>query len=330
MAKKIVFSGIQPSGIPHIGNYIGALSQWADLQSKYQTYFAIVDLHAITVPQSPQELQHNTYLTAAILLAIGIDHRRSALFVQSHVPAHSELGWILNTIATMGEMSRMTQFKDKSGSKQDSVSVGLFDYPALMTADILLYSANLVPVGDDQKQHVELARDLAQRFNSRYSKTFTVPEPLIRTQGARIMNLQNPDKKMSKSDDSDKGYILITDAPDVIRKKIMSAVTDSGTTIKFDPARKALYNLLTIYKVFSGKSEAAIEKKFAGKGFGDFKRDLAELLVTTLTPMQKKIAAYMKDTKKLDRILAAGAKKADKIASQKLKEVQKKIGLVMS
>lgn len=329
MAKQTILSGIKPSGVPHLGNYIGAISRWAELQKKYNSYFSIVDLHAITVPQNPEELRENTYLTTAILLAAGINEKKSVIFIQSHVPAHAELGWIMNTIATMGEMSRMTQFKEKSGNKQDSVSVGLFDYPALMTADILLYNANLVPVGNDQKQHVELARNLSRRFNKSFGRTFIVPEPLIRKDGARIMDLQNPDNKMSKSDDSDKGYILITDKPEIIRKKIMSAKTDSKTTIVFDKKRKALYNLLTIYKVLSGKSEAVIEKKFKNKGYGDFKRDLAELIVKKLTPIQKKIAIYMKDKKKLDKILSAGAKKAEKIANKTLKEAKKKIGLIV-
>lgn len=329
MAKEIVLSGIKPSGTPHLGNYIGAISKWTELQKKHNTFFSIMDLHAITVPQNPKELRENTYLTTAVLLASGIDPKKSTFFIQSHIPAHAELGWIMNTISTMGEMYRMTQFKEKSGKKQDSVSVGLFDYPALMAADILLYDTTAVPVGDDQKQHVELARNLARRFNKRFGQTFVIPEPLVREKGARIMDLQNPDKKMSKSADGDKGYILLTDTPEIIRKKIMGAVTDSGSTIKFDTKRKGLYNLLTIYQVLSGKSEKQIEKKFAGQGFGAFKAKLADLIIEHLSPIQKKITAYMKDTKKLDKILADGAKRATKIANKKMLEVKKKVGFVI-
>jgi len=330
MAKQTVLSGIKPSGIPHIGNYIGAISKWAELQKKYNSYLCVADLHTITVSQNPKELKENTYLTTAIIIAAGIDPKKSPVFIQSHIPAHSELGWIINTQSTMGELSRMTQFKDATTkTNSPSIGTGLFTYPTLMAADIFLYNANLVPVGDDQKQHVELARNLAQRFNKRFGKTFVVPEPLVREDGARIMDLQNPDKKMSKSDEGDKGYILITDKPDIIRKKIMGAVTDSGTTIVFDKKRKALYNLLTIYKVLSKKTESQIEKKFKNKGYGDFKHDLAELIIKEFTPIQKKIAAYMKDKKKLDRILADGAKRAGKVANKTLLEAKKKIGLIV-
>jgi len=330
MAKQTILSGIKPSGVPHLGNYIGAISKWAELQKKYNSFFCVVDLHAITVPQPPKKLKENTYLITAILLAAGINPKKSVIFVQSHIPAHTELGWIMNTFTTMGELSRMTQFKDAlTKSNNSSIGVGLFLYPILMATDIFLYNAHLVPVGDDQKQHVELARNLARRFNKRFGETFVVPEPFIREDGARIMDLQNPDKKMSKSDDSDKGYILITDKPEIIRKKIMSAVTDSGSKIVFDKKRQGLYNLLTIYKVLSGKTEKAIEKKFAQKGYGDFKKDLAELVVKKLAPMQKKITAYMKNKKMLDKILADGARKAEKIANKTLVKVKKKIGLVI-
>ncbi len=330
MAKKVVLSGIKPSGVPTLGNYIGAISRWAENQERYTSIFSIADLHAITVPQNPKELRENTYLLTAILLSSGINPKRSTIFAQSHIPAHSELAWIINTTATMGELSRMTQFKDATAkTNSPSISAGLFTYPTLMAADIFLYNANVVPVGDDQKQHVELARDLAQRFNKRFGKTFVVPEPLIRKDGSRIMDLQNPSKKMSKSDDGSKGYILITDKPDVIRKKIMSAVTDSGTIIKFDPKHRGLHNLLTIYKLLSGKTETQIEKHFKGKGYGDFKKELAELIVKKLAPIQKKISYYMKNKKLLDRILHDGAKRADKLAQKTLKEVKQKLGLVV-
>ncbi|MFA5010106.1 MAG: tryptophan--tRNA ligase [Patescibacteria group bacterium] len=331
MTTKTVLSGIKPSGTPTLGNYIGALSHWAELQSKYSTaLFPIVDLHAITVPQDPKILSHQTYLTTAIILATGIDPKRSIVFLQSHIPAHSELTWLLTTVATMGELNRMTQYKDKLQSlrKTDILGAGLFTYPVLMTADILLYHTNVVPVGEDQKQHVELARDIAERFNKRFGKTFVVPEPLLRKEGARIMDLQNPTKKMSKSDD-DKGCIVLTDKPEVIRQKIMRAVTDSGTTIKFDPARKGLYNLLTIYKILSHQTEAQIERHFNGKGYGDFKRELADLVVTTLAPIQKKIDYYMNHKSELDKILSAGTKRAAQIANATLVQAQKKIGLVV-
>jgi tryptophanyl-tRNA synthetase len=294
--KKIVLSGIKPSGIPQLGNYVGAISYWAELQNKYDhAIFFVVDLHAITVPQDPKVLTHQTYLTAAIILASGIDPKRSIVFAQSQVSAHSELMWLLTTVATMGELNRMTQYKDKAQKSKstDGIGAGLFNYPLLMAADILLYQANAVPVGEDQKQHVELARDLAERFNKRFGRTFVVPEPILRKEGARIMDLLDPAKKMSKSD-NDSGCILITDAPETIRKKIMRAVTDSGTNIKFDSSRPGLHNLLTIYKVLSGKTEAQIEKHFSSKGYGELKRELADLIIAKLSPIQKKIDYYMK------------------------------------
>jgi len=327
---KTVLSGIKPSGIPQLGNYVGAISYWAELQNKYdQALFFVVDLHAITVPQDPKTLSHQTYLTAAIILASGIDPKKSIVFVQSHVPAHGELMWLLTTITTMGELGRMTQYKDKAQKSKDtqSIGAGLFNYPILMAADIFLYQAQAVPVGEDQKQHVELARDLAERFNKRFGKTFVVPEPLLRKEGARIMDLLDPTKKMSKSD-SDNGCVLLTDTPEMIRKKVMRAVTDSGTSIKFDPNRKGLHNLLTIYKVLSGKTESTIEKHFVGKGYGDLKREVAELIIDKLSPIQQKIDYYMKNKRLLDRILKDGAKRADKIAQKTLAEVKHKIGLI--
>ncbi|AKM85027.1 TPA: tryptophan--tRNA ligase [Patescibacteria group bacterium] len=327
MAKKVVFSGIQPSGVLHIGNYLGAIQQWVEGQAKYDNIFCVVDLHAITVPQDPKELTDNIYRTAATYLAAGINPRQSIVFVQSQVPAHAELAWLLNTITTMGELSRMTQFKDKSqkgGSGR--ASVGLFDYPVLMAADILLYGTQAVPVGEDQTQHVELARDLAQRFNHRFGKTFPVPEVILRKSGARIMGLDDPTKKMSKSA-SPANYIALTDSSDVIRKKIMRAVTDSGSTIKFDPKRAGLHNLLTIYQLFSGQTEAQIERHFAGKGYGDLKRELADLVIGKLTPLQTKIEHYMKNKRLLDAILKSGAKRAARLAHPMLTEVKRKLGL---
>ena len=331
MLNQTVLSGIKPSGIPTLGNYIGAVSQWVDLQNKYsQALFPIVDLHAITTPQDPKTLRENTYLMTALLLASGIDPKRCLIFVQSQVAAHAELGWIMTTQTNMGELSRMTQYKDKLHKLPDtsSVGAGLFAYPALMAADILLYGTNVVPVGEDQKQHVELTRDLAERFNKRHGKTFVVPKPLIRQSGARIMDLQDPAKKMSKSDESDKGYILITDSPEAIRKKIMSATTDSHTAIEFDPSRTGLYNLLTIYKILSGKTESQIEKHFTGKGYGAFKSELAELIIDTLSPIRQKIEKLLKDKPALDRILAQGAKRATALATPTLVKVKSKIGFV--
>ncbi|OGB74292.1 tryptophan--tRNA ligase [candidate division Kazan bacterium RBG_13_50_9] len=328
--KKTVLSGIQPSGVIHIGNYLGAISQWALYQNKYRNIFCVVDLHAITTPQDPKSLREKTYEVAAIYLAAGLDPKKSIIFVQSHVPAHSELAWIITTISKMGELSRMTQFKDKTTKlRRESIPTGLFIYPTLMAADILLYQANLVPVGEDQKQHVELARDLSQRFNQRFGKTFIVPEPLIRKSGARIMGLDNPEQKMSKSATREMNYIALTDKPATIRKKIIKAVTDSGTAVKFDPKRKGLHNLLTIYKLFSGQSETQIEQHFRGQGYGALKKDLAELIIKKLAPIQKKIAYYMQNKHLLDRILANGAKRADKIAQATLKEVKQKLGLVL-
>lgn len=328
--KKTVLSGIKPSGTPQLGNYVGAISYWAELQSKYKrALFPVVDLHAITVPQNPKVLAHQTYLTAAIILASGIDPKRSIVFVQSHIPAHSELTWLLTTITTMGELGRMTQYKDKVQNLKSTVGIGagLFTYPILMAADILLYRANAVPVGEDQKQHVELARDIAERFNRRFGKTFVVPEPILRKEGAKIMDLLDPAKKMSKSD-NDSGCILLTDSPDIIRKKITRAVTDSGTTIKFDPSRKGLHNLLTIYKVLSGKTESQIEKHFAGHGYGEFKQELAKLVIAKLSPIQKQIGRYMKNKKLLDRILRDGARRAGKIANKNLADIKRKMGLI--
>lgn len=332
MKNQTILSGVKPSGIPTLGNYIGVVSQWLELQKTYQTcLFPVVDLHAITVQQDPKTLTENSYLVAALFVASGIDPKQCPIFLQSAVPAHTELAWLLTTISNMGELSRMTQYKDKVRklSDKESIGTGLFTYPVLMAADIVLYGTHVVPVGDDQKQHVELARDLAERFNKRYGKTFVIPQPLIRSEGARIMDLQDPSKKMSKSDEGDKGYILITDPSEVIRKKIMSATTDSVGTIKFDPERKGITNLLNIYKVLSGKTEKQIEKHFDGAGYGTFKAELAELIIKTLEPIQTKMSALLKDRKKLDKILADGAKRANKIATPNLALAKKRIGLIV-
>ena len=325
--KKIVFSGIQPSGILHLGNYFGAIKQWINLQDDYQCFFCIVDLHAITVPQDPDQLKKQIMKMAAIYLAAGLDPKKVTLFVQSDVPAHSEGAWLLNTIATMGEMSRMTQFKDKTNGKTN-VSVGLFDYPVLMAADILLYDTNLVPVGEDQKQHVELTRDLAERFNSRFGETFVVPEPLLPKFGARIMALDDPTVKMSKSAPSPANYIALTDNPEIARDKIMKAVTDSGSEIKFDSKTKpAISNLLTIYSLLTDKSISELENQYQDKGYGDFKKDLAGTVAKFLTEFQSKLTAVEQNSEAIQTILTAGAATANQIANNKITTIHTKMGL---
>ena len=326
--KKRVFSGIQPTGNIHIGNYLGATRHWAADQDIYDNIFCIVDLHAITVPQDPKILKAKTRELSALLLATGIDPKRSLLFVQSHVHEHSELAWILNCFIPMGWLQRMTQYKDKAAKQQgEQVSVGLFDYPSLMAADILLYRTDVVPIGEDQKQHVELARDTAQRFNNLFGETFVLPEPRIASVGARIMGLDDPLKKMSKSETAPNHAIALLDPPDVIRKKIMRATTDSQTTVVFDPARPGIYNLLVIYQIFTGKTKEEIEAQFAGKGYGDFKKALAETVIEGLRPLQERYKTFTADPATLDSILKEGADKARPLAQKMLAEVHKKIGL---
>jgi len=326
--KKRVFSGIQSTGNTHIGNYLGAIRRWAAEQDIYDNIFCVVDLHAITVPQDPKVLKAKTREVIGLLLAAGIDPERSILFVQSHVHEHSELAWILNCFIPMGWMQRMTQYKEKaSKQKGEQVSVGLFDYPALMAADILLYRTDVVPVGEDQKQHVELARDAAQRFNNIYGETFVLPEPQIGEAGARIMGLDDPTKKMSKSDEGPNHAIALLDTPDVIRKKIMRATTDSNTTVVFDASRSGIYNLLTIYQIFTGKGKKEIEAQFAGKGYGDFKKALAEAVIEGLRPLQERYNKVMAEKGYLDTILMDGAAKARPLAQKMLAEVKKRVGL---
>ncbi|MEI7792063.1 MAG: tryptophan--tRNA ligase [Candidatus Berkelbacteria bacterium] len=329
MTKRI-FSGIQPSGIIHLGNYLGAIKQWVDTQDTAdQAIFCVVDLHAITVPQDPKALQQNILNAAALYIACGVNPEKAVIYVQSSVPQHSELMWILNTIATMGELSRMTQFKEKSAknTNSDSVGVGLFDYPVLMAADILLYGTTHVPVGHDQKQHVELARDLAQRFNSRFGETFVVPEPIIKKESARIMGLDDPTKKMSKSASSPLNYIAMTDDAETIRNKFKRAVTDSGSEIVAREDKPAITNLLNILSEVSGKSVAELEKNFAGIGYGDFKMAVAEAVIEYLKPIQDKYFELLKDESKLKAILREGAERIAPIAKKTLKEVQEKVGL---
>lgn len=328
MSDKRVFSGIKPSGDFHLGNYIGAVKQWVKSQESGLNIFCIVDMHAITVDQDPEELKKRTLDLAALFIASGIDPEKSILFVQSHNPDHANLGWIMNCNVGYGHMLRMTQFKDKQ-AKGESVTAGLFDYPALMAADILLYDTTEVPVGEDQKQHVELARDIAEHFNSRYGQTFVLPEPVMPKQGARVMSLSDPSSKMSKSDEDINGCIYVLDEADVIRKKIMSATTDSGSEIKRGGDDKAgINNLLEIYSQLSGESIDEIEKKYEGKGYGDFKRDLAEVVVNALEPIKNKYNE-IRESDELVKILKTGAEKSLEISSKKLKEVYEKVGFVM-
>lgn len=326
--KKTIFSGIQPSGVVHIGNYFGAIKQWVEMQNEADfSVFCIVDLHAITVPQDPTELKENIYKMAALYLAAGIDPQKSALFVQSSRPEHTELSWLLNCNTTMGELNRMTQFKEKSESKKDSVSAGLFNYPVLMAADILLYQATHVPVGEDQKQHVELTRDVAERFNAKYGQCFTIPEPIIKTTSARIMGLDNPLKKMSKSAASPNNYIAISDTADEISSKIKKAVTDSGQGITKDKDKPAISNLINIYAEVTGMSVEDIENMFSGKGYGDFKKDLAETLISYLEPIQKEYNRILQDKTVLAQILTDGSSKIAGVAKTTVSSVKEAIGL---
>jgi tryptophanyl-tRNA synthetase len=322
---------MQPSADSlQIGNYIGALLQWKELQANHDALFCVVDLHALTVPQEPKALREQTRRTAAQYIAAGIDPTVSTLFVQSHVSAHTELAWVLNTITGFGEASRMTQFKDKS-SKQgaDAASLGLFAYPVLMAADILLYGTELVPVGADQKQHVELARDLANRFNSRFGDTFVVPEPFILAESARIYDLQNPTAKMSKSAASDNGVIWLLDEPNKTLKKIKSAVTDDDREVRFDRETKpGVSNLLTILSAFTGTPIAELEESFAGRGYGDFKAAVAEAVLDTFGPIRARTLELLDDPAELDRILSLNAEKADALARPMINTVYERIGLL--
>ncbi|HON38489.1 MAG: tryptophan--tRNA ligase [Desulfomonilia bacterium] len=325
--KKRVFSGIQPTGTIHIGNYLAAIRRWVIAQAEYESIFCIVDLHAITVPQEPKLLKAKNLEMAAILLAAGIDPGVSVIFVQSQIGAHAELAWILNCIIPMGWMLRMTQFKEKSQRQKEQVTTGLFDYPALMAADILLYRTNLVPVGEDQRQHVELARDVAERFNSRYGPTFELPEAVIPEVGSRIMGLKDPMKKMSKTGDEEGNVLGVLDSPDEIRAKIMKAVTDPLREIRFDPDRPGINNLLVIYELFSGESRAAIEQRFAGKGYAQFKAELAETVIEGLRPLQLRFRELMEDQRYIGRLLEEGAGRIRPVAEETLSTVKEKVGL---
>jgi len=323
---KIIFSGVQPSGNLHIGNYLGAILQWVKMQKNYNCIFCVVDYHAITVKQDPKILKEKIIEVAKIYIAAGIDPKKSIIFQQSDISAHTELAWVLNTIAKISELNKMTQFKDKAGKNQNNVNVGLFDYPVLMAADILLYNTDIVPVGEDQTQHVELTRDLAKRFNSQFGEIFRVPEVQIKKESARIMGLDDPSKKMSKSAPSELNYISLTDKPEAAAKKIMRATTDSGAEIKFDMAKKpGISNLLTIYSLLDDISVKKLETKYKGKGYGDFKKDLAQVVKKFLTNFQKE---YNKISDiEVGKILDEGAKKASPIAEKTLRKVKIKIGI---
>ena len=336
--KKRIFSGVQPSGNLHIGNYLGAIANWVKLQDEFESIFCVVDMHAITVPQDPETLRKKTIEIAKIYLAAGISAKGGSasggdptfpiIFIQSQVPEHTELMWILNTISKMSELEKMTQFKDKTQKGgSEGAAVGLFDYPVLMAADILLYGTEVVPVGEDQKQHVELARDLAKRFNQKFGETFIIPKAFIKEEGMRVMGLDNPEKKMSKSAESAYNRIELLDDEETIRRKIKKAVTDSGSEIVYSDDKPALKNLNNIYAAFSNKSPKEIEKMYMGKGYGDFKAELAEVIIGFLTPFQEKYSA-LSDEEVLE-ILKDGAEKVRPIAKEKLDEVKTKVGFIV-
>ncbi|MEV0847980.1 tryptophan--tRNA ligase [Streptomyces sp. NPDC049954] len=329
--RSRVLSGIQPSaGSFHLGNYLGAVRQWVALQDTHDAFYMLADLHAITVPQAPADLRANTRLAAAQILGAGLDPERCTLFVQSHVPEHAELGWVMNCLTGFGEAARMTQFKDKSAKQgTEGTSVGLFTYPVLQVADILLYQAHQVPVGEDQRQHIELTRDLAERFNGRYGETFTVPDAYILKETAKIYDLQEPANKMSKSASSVKGLINLMDEPKVTAKKVKSAVTDTDTVVRYDPVGKpGVSNLLGIYSNLTGASIAELEQKYDGKMYGALKTDLAEVVVDFVTPFRARTQEYLDDPETLDSILAKGAEKARTVAAETLAQVYDKVGFL--
>ena len=325
--KKIVFSGIQPTGNLHLGNYIGALRNFGPLQEEYDCLYSIVDLHAITVRQNPTQLRQNCLKLMSLYLAAGLDPDKSLIYFQSHVPAHAELAWVLNCFTYMGELSRMTQFKDKAQKHAENINVGLFAYPTLMAADILLYQTNFVPVGNDQKQHIEITRDIAERFNAIYGDVFTIPEPLIGKVGARIMSLSDPTRKMSKSDPEDT-FIAILDEPNVIRKKVRRAVTDSEALVKYDVENKpGVSNLMSIYSAVTGKAFAEIENEFVGKGYGDFKEAVADAVIAELEPIQARYRQISADKAYLNEVMTKGAERAAKLAARTMSKVRRKVGM---
>ena len=330
MDKKIILSGIQATGSLHLGNYLGAINNWTKMQDEYDCYYMVADLHTLTIRNNPEELRENTLKLIALYIAAGLDPEKNTIFIQSHVPAHTQLSWVLNCYTYMGELNRMTQFKDKAAKHADNINSGLFTYPVLMAADILIYNADLVPVGDDQKQHLEITRDIAERFNSIYGETFKVPEPLISKQGARIMGLQDPTSKMSKSAPDIMDKILLTDTPDEIRKKLKKAVTDSENCVRYDKENKpGVSNLMTIYGIIKNKSMEEIEKEFEGRGYGDFKSAVAEAIVERLEPIQKRYEELLSNKEKLMEIVRKADAKAAEKANKMVKEVYEKIGLVL-
>ena len=325
---KTVFSGVQPSGNLTIGNYLGAIKNFSSFPEDYKKFYCVVDLHAITVRQVPADLRRRTYETLALYMACGLDETKNTLFVQSHVPAHAELGWILDCYTMFGELSRMTQFKDKSLKNAQNINAGLFTYPALMAADILLYQTDIVPVGIDQKQHLELARDVAMRFNQTYSDTFTVPDGYISTDTMKIMSLADPTSKMSKSDENQNAVVYILDSKDDIIRKFKRAVTDSDTEIRYSEDKPGISNLMTIYKAFTGKSYEEIEKEFSGKGYGDFKLAVGEATADGLRPVREEFARLIADKAHLEAVMKSGAEDAAYFAHKTMRKVRKKIGFV--
>ena len=327
--KKTIFSGIQPTGVFTLGNYLGAVKNWVELQEEYNCIYSIVNLHALTIRQEPAALRRQTLDAFALLLACGIDPEKSLVFIQSQVKNHTELAWILNCYTQFGEMSRMTQFKDKSARHPDNVNVGLFSYPVLMAADILLYQTDLVPVGEDQKQHLEITRDIAMRFNGIYGDVFTVPEPYIPKVGARVMSLQEPTKKMSKSDDNENAYVTILDPKDTVIRKFKRAITDSETQVVYREGKDGINNLMSIYSCVTGKSYEEIEREFDGKGYGDFKLAVGEAVADHLAPVREKFDALIKDKAYLQKCYTEGAEKALYLSGKTYNKVFKKIGLTL-
>ena len=326
--KKTVFSGVQPSGNLTIGNYLGAIKNFSKFSEEYKTFYCVVDLHAITVRQVPQELRRRTYETLALYMACGLDEKKNTLFVQSHVPAHAELGWILDCYTMFGELSRMTQFKDKSAKNAQNINAGLFTYPTLMASDILLYQTDVVPVGIDQKQHLELARDIAIRFNQVYGDTFTVPDGYMSSDTMKIMSLAEPQQKMSKSDENQNAVVYILDSKDDIMRKFKRAVTDSDSVVRYSEDKPGISNLMTIYRAFTGKSFEEIEREFDGRGYGDFKLAVGEACADGLTPVREEFARLIKDKAHLEAVMKAGADEASYYARRTLSKVRRKIGFV--
>ncbi|RGB63787.1 MULTISPECIES: tryptophan--tRNA ligase [Oscillospiraceae] len=326
--KKIIFSGIQPTGVMTLGNYLGAVKNWVKLQEDYDCIYSVVNMHAITVRQDPKALRENTLRAFALLLACGLDPEKCLMFIQSHVKTHAELSWVLGCHTQFGELSRMTQFKDKSQRNADNINAGLFTYPVLMAADILLYQADMVPVGADQKQHLELSRDIAMRFNNLYGNTFRVPEPYIPENGARIMSLAEPQKKMSKSDDNQNAFIAILDSEDTIIKKFKRAVTDSDMEVAYREGKDGINNLMTIYSAVTGKSYPEIEREFQGKGYGDFKVAVGQAVADHLRPVRENFERFYADKAYLKEVYTAGAERALRLSGRTLEKVYKKVGFL--